>query len=148
MPKSTPSPYAPDGSHADHSRQAALKVEQAIKDFKAGRMVIIVDDEDRENEGDFAMAAEKASPDAVNFMAVHGRGLICTPMAGKDLDRLKVPQMVDHNTATHGTAFTVSVDAARGITTGISAADRARTIRLLADPESGARTRRPDRGFS
>jgi len=113
-------------------------VEQAIRDFRAGRMVIIVDDEDRENEGDFAMAAEKVTAEAVNFMAVNGRGLVCTPMVGKDLDRLKLPQMVDHNTATHGTAFTVSVDAARGVTTGISAADRARTIRLLADPESGS----------
>ncbi|MSQ35448.1 MAG: bifunctional 3,4-dihydroxy-2-butanone-4-phosphate synthase/GTP cyclohydrolase II [Dehalococcoidia bacterium] len=113
-------------------------VERAIKDFRDGRMVIIVDDEDRENEGDFAIAAEKITPDAVNFMARHGRGLICTPMSIRDLDRLKLPQMVDRNTATHGTAFTVSVDASRGITTGISAHDRARTISLLADPEAGA----------
>ena len=113
-------------------------VERAIKDFREGRMVIIVDDEDRENEGDFAMAAEKITAEAVNFMARLGRGLICTPMSNRDLDRLKLPQMVDRNTATHGTAFTVSVDAAKGITTGISAHDRARTISLLADAEAGA----------
>lgn len=120
------------------STEAMRSVERAIKDFRDGRMVIIVDDEDRENEGDFAIAAEKITPDAVNFMARHGRGLICTPMSIRDLDRLKLPQMVDRNTATHGTAFTVSVDASRGITTGISAHDRARTISLLADPEAGA----------
>ncbi len=123
---------------SDRSAEAMRSVERAIKDFRDGRMVIIVDDEDRENEGDFAMAAEKITPDAVNFMARHGRGLICTPMSIRDLDRLKLPQMVDRNTATHGTAFTVSVDASRGITTGISAHDRARTISLLADPEAGA----------
>ena len=115
-----------------------LKVSRAIKDFREGRMVIIVDDEDRENEGDFAMAAEKITPESVNFMALYGRGLICAPMTGEDLERLKLPQMVDRNTASHGTAFTVSVDAATGITTGISAGDRARTIRLLADPETGS----------
>jgi 3,4-dihydroxy 2-butanone 4-phosphate synthase/GTP cyclohydrolase II len=130
-------PSTPPPADSTDSAASALKVERAVRDFRAGKLVIIVDDEDRENEGDFAMAAEKVTPAAINFMAQHGRGLICTPMAGKDLDRLRLPQMVDHNTATHGTAFTVSVDAARGITTGISASDRARTIRLLADPESG-----------
>ena len=89
-----------------------------------------------ENEGDFAMAAEMVTPEAVNFMAVHGRGLICTPMQRSDLERLDIPPMVDKNTAPMGTAFTVSVDALSGVTTGISAADRARTIRLLADAES------------
>ncbi len=133
----TPAPGRSDGPVADVARPDQV-VERAIKDFRAGRLVIIVDDEDRENEGDFAAAAEKATPESVNFMARLGRGLICTPMTARDLDRLKLPPMVERNTATHGTAFTVSVDAARGITTGISAADRARTIRLLADPESGA----------
>ncbi len=113
-------------------------VEAAIAAYKAGRMVILVDDEDRENEGDFAMAAEDITPEAVNFMALEGRGLICVPMTGTDLARFNLPMMVQHNTSAHGTAFTVSVDAADGITTGISAADRAHTIRLLSNPEAGA----------
>ena len=100
-------------------------------------MVILVDDEDRENEGDFAMAAEDITPAAVNFMAVEGRGLICVPMTQEDLERLKLPMMVARNTSVHGTAFTVSVDAANGITTGISAADRAETIKLLSNQETG-----------
>lgn len=136
--QSSVAPAVGGDTTSDRSAEAMRSVERAIKDFRDGRMVIIVDDEDRENEGDFAMAAEKITPDAVNFMARHGRGLICTPMSIRDLDRLKLPQMVDRNTATHGTAFTVSVDASRGITTGISAHDRARTISLLADPEAGA----------
>ncbi len=110
----------------------------AIEHLRSGGMVIIVDDEDRENEGDFAMAAEMVTPEAINFMALHGRGLICTPMQKADLDRLELPPMVDKNTAPMGTAFTVSVDALSGVTTGISASDRARTIRLLADEGSHA----------
>jgi 3,4-dihydroxy 2-butanone 4-phosphate synthase/GTP cyclohydrolase II len=101
-------------------------------------MVIIVDDEDRENEGDFAMAAEDITPEAVNFMALEGRGLICVPMTQEDLERLRLPMMVTRNTSAHGTAFTVSVDAAHGITTGISAWDRSQTIKLLSNPETGA----------
>lgn len=116
---------------------AIRSVERAIASFKAGRMVILVDDEDRENEGDFAMAAEDITPGAVNFMAMEGRGLICVPMTGKDLARFKLPMMVQNNTSVHGTAFTVSVDAADGITTGISASDRAHTIKLLASEEAG-----------
>ena len=111
-------------------------IQEAIDDIKAGSMVIIVDDEDRENEGDLAMAAEKVSPEAINFMASHGRGLICVPMTGERLRELQLPLMVQENTANHGTAFTVSVDVLKGATTGISAYDRAATIRALVDPES------------
>ena len=116
--------------------KASARVEDAIAALKNRRMVILVDDEDRENEGDFTMAAEDISPEAVNFMASVGRGLICVPMTGEDLNRLDLPMMVRHNTSAHHTAFTVSVDAAQGITTGISAGDRSDTIRLLSSPES------------
>ena len=104
---------------------------KAIQDFKSGRIVIIVDDEDRENEGDFAMAAETVSPESVNFMATHGRGLICVPMMGQRLEDLRLPMMVQENTARLGTAFTVSVDVLKGATTGISAFDRSATIKAL-----------------
>jgi 3,4-dihydroxy 2-butanone 4-phosphate synthase/GTP cyclohydrolase II len=117
---------------------ATQSVKDAIAAYKRGGMVILVDDEDRENEGDFAMAAEDITPEAVNFMAMEGRGLICVPMTNEDLERLRLPMMVEHNTSTNLTAFTVSVDAAEGITTGISVADRARTIQLLASAEAGA----------
>ena len=116
--------------------EVTKSVESAIERYGAGRMVIIVDDEDRENEGDFAMAADYVTPEAINFMATVGRGLICVPMLGQDLERLDIPLMVNRNTASLGTAFTVSVDAADGITTGISAADRSYTVQLLANPES------------
>ena len=111
-------------------------VEEAIADIRAGKMVIIVDDEDRENEGDLAMAAEKISPDAINFMATHGRGLICVPMLGRRLEELRLPMMTQDNTARLGTAFTVSVDVLKGATTGISAYDRAATIRALIAPDT------------
>ena len=113
-------------------------VEHSIERIRAGGMVIMVDDEDRENEGDFVMAAEDATSESINFMAVHGRGLICVPMEGHDLDRLGMPMMVRHNTSPHSTAMTVAVDAAYGITTGISSADRAHTIRLLSEPEASS----------
>jgi 3,4-dihydroxy 2-butanone 4-phosphate synthase/GTP cyclohydrolase II len=109
-------------------------VSEAIEDIRGGRFVIVVDDEDRENEGDLVMAAELASPAAVNFMAREARGLICVPMEGKRLDELELPLMVTENTAPHGTAFTVSVEARGRVTTGISAFDRAATVRALADP--------------
>ena len=109
---------------------------EAIQDFKAGRIVIIVDDEDRENEGDFAMAAELVSPEAVNFMATHGRGLICVPMMGRRLEDLRLPMMVQENTARLGTAFTVSVDVLKGATTGISAYDRSATIKALISQDT------------
>ena len=112
-------------------------VEGAIEDIKSGRMVIIVDDEDRENEGDLAMAAEMITPEAINFMATEGRGLICVPMMGQRLDQLRLPMMVQDNTARLSTAFTVSVDALKGATTGISAQDRAVTVKALLDPETG-----------
>ncbi|MEY9963959.1 3,4-dihydroxy 2-butanone 4-phosphate synthase/GTP cyclohydrolase II [Streptacidiphilus sp. MAP12-16] len=111
-------------------------VEFAIEQIAAGRPVVVVDDEDRENEGDIVFAAELATPELVAFAMSECRGLLCVPMTGADLDRLDLEQMVEQNTESYRTAFTVSVDARDGVTTGISAADRARTIRLLADPES------------
>lgn len=115
-------------------------VEQAIRDIAAGRPVVVVDDEDRENEGDLVIAAEKATPEIVAFMMSECRGLICAPMEGPELERLELPQMVQNNTESMKTAFTVSVDAtaAHGVTTGISAADRATTLRLLANGTSEA----------
>ncbi|MEU7296960.1 bifunctional 3,4-dihydroxy-2-butanone-4-phosphate synthase/GTP cyclohydrolase II [Streptomyces exfoliatus] len=109
-------------------------VEQAIRDIAAGRPVVVVDDEDRENEGDLVIAAEKATPEIVAFMMSECRGLICAPMEDDELERLQLPQMVENNTESMRTAFTVSVDAspAHGVTTGISAADRATTLRMLA----------------
>jgi 3,4-dihydroxy 2-butanone 4-phosphate synthase / GTP cyclohydrolase II len=109
---------------------------EAISDIQQGKILIVVDDEDRENEGDFIMAAEKATPEAINFMTKHGRGLICVAMGGMRLDELDLHPMVTDNTAKMGTMFTVSVDAKESTTTGISAHDRARTIRVLADPAS------------
>ncbi|MGH2443936.1 MAG: bifunctional 3,4-dihydroxy-2-butanone-4-phosphate synthase/GTP cyclohydrolase II [Chloroflexota bacterium] len=109
-------------------------VSEAIDDIRSGRFVIVVDDVDRENEGDLVMAAEAISPQAVNFMAREARGLICVPMQGRLLDDLQLPQMVLDNTAPHGTAFTISVEARGRVTTGISALDRSETIRVLADP--------------
>jgi len=109
-------------------------VEQALDDLRAGRFVILVDDEDRENEGDLAIAAELASPEAVNFMVRQGRGLLCVALTEERCDDLGLPLMVAHNTSPFGTAFTVSVEARGKVTTGISAADRAATVRTLADP--------------
>ena len=105
-------------------------IEQAVREIAAGRMVIVVDDEDRENEGDLTIAAEKVTPDAINFMATHGRGLICMPMTGERLDDLDIPLMVRDNTSAHETAFCVSIEAKEGVTTGISAADRAHTVQV------------------
>jgi len=112
-------------------------VEEAIEDIRQGRMVIVVDDEDRENEGDLTAAAVKVTPEMINFMAKHGRGLICLAMTGERLDELQIPMMVGENTSKFGTAFTVSIEARHGVTTGISAADRARTILTAEDPKSG-----------
>jgi 3,4-dihydroxy 2-butanone 4-phosphate synthase / GTP cyclohydrolase II len=108
-------------------------MEEVIEDIKRGKMVIVCDDEDRENEGDLTMAAELVTPEDINFMATHGRGLICLPMAEEMLDRLEVPQMITHNSSRMGTAFTVSIEAKDGISTGISAADRAHTCRVAVD---------------
>jgi len=114
------------------------RVEDAIEDIRQGRMVIVADDEDRENEGDLVMAAAAVTPDHVNFMSMYGRGLICVALTAEHADRLELPLMAAMNTDPQGTAFTVSVDAHRrfGVTTGISAHDRAKTIQVLFDPES------------
>jgi len=109
-------------------------ISEAIEDIQAGKFVILVDNEDRENEGDLAMAAEKVTPEAINFMAQRGRGLICLPIIGERLDELGLPMMVSENTSRFSTAFTISVDARYGVTTGISAADRAETIKTIIDP--------------
>jgi 3,4-dihydroxy-2-butanone 4-phosphate synthase/GTP cyclohydrolase II len=112
-------------------------IETAIDDLKAGRMVVVIDDEDRENEGDLTMVAELVTPEAINFMATHGRGLICLAMTGERLDELDLAAMAPDNTALHGTAFTVSIDLrGNGVTTGISAHDRAQTIQAAVDASS------------
>ena len=115
-----------------------VTIEEAITEIQEGRMVIIVDDEDRENEGDLMIAAEKVTPEAINFMATHGRGLICLAMTGQRLDELNIPLMVsDHsNTSPYGTAFCVSIEARRNVSTGISAFDRAQTILTAIDPKT------------
>lgn len=112
-------------------------VEEAIEDIRLGRIVIVVDDEDRENEGDLTAAAVKVTPEMINFMAKYGRGLICLAMTGERLDELHIPMMVGENTSKFGTAFTVSIEARHGVTTGISAADRAKTILTATDLKSG-----------
>jgi 3,4-dihydroxy 2-butanone 4-phosphate synthase/GTP cyclohydrolase II len=111
-------------------------ITEAIEDIKVGRVVIIIDDESRENEGDLAMAAEKVTPEAINFMAKHGRGLICLPIIGPRLDELRIPLMVQHNTSRYSTAFTVSIEAKDKVSTGISAFDRAQTIKAVLDPDT------------
>ncbi len=111
-------------------------IDEAIEEIRQGKMIIVVDDEDRENEGDFILAAEKVTPEAINFMAKHGRGLICVPMTGQRLDELGLGPMVADNTARMGTPFTISVDATHGTTTGSSAHDRAATVRVLIDPDT------------
>ncbi len=111
-------------------------IDDVLRDIQAGRMVIVTDDAERENEGDLVMAASKVTPEAVNFMAKHGRGLICVPVTESRAQQLGLQRMVAHNREVHRTDFTVSVDASRGITTGISARDRARTIKMLAGPRS------------
>ena len=113
-------------------------IPEAIEDIKAGKFVIIVDDNDRENEGDLTLAAEKVTAEAINFMSLHARGLICLPIIGKRLDELDIPLMVRENTSKFSTAFTVSVEAKRRVGTGISAADRTETIKTVVDPLTGA----------
>lgn len=115
-----------------------IAVEQALKAVKAGRTIIIVDDEDRENEGDLMVAAEKVTPEIINFMTKHGRGLICLPLTKKRLKELDIPLMVRENTARFETAFTVSIDGKKGVTTGISAYDRAKTILIAMNPKTHA----------
>ena len=127
------------GEKRDGRRSGVIATpEEAIAEIRAGRFVIVVDDEDRENEGDLVQAAEYVTADSINFMARYGRGLICIAMTGERLDELEIPLMVGQtdNTARYGTAFTISVEARRGVTTGISAYDRAHTVRVLIDPHT------------
>ncbi len=119
----------------DDARMSTIP--EIVDDLKAGKMIVLVDDEDRENEGDLICLAESVTADQINFMARYGRGLICMPVDRAIADRLDLPPQVDRNTSRRSTAFTVSIEAATGITTGISAADRARTIQVAADPKSG-----------
>lgn len=122
-------------------------IEEAIEDIKQGKMIVVVDDEDRENEGDLIMAAERATADAINFMIIHARGLVCLPVDGKRLDELELPAMVVHNTDPHATAFTVSIDS-KSCTTGISAYERAMTVKAVLDPATqSADLRRPGHIF-
>jgi len=119
-------------------RASFSTIPEAIEDIRAGKMVVVVDDEDRENEGDLTVAAEKVTPDVINFMVRHGRGLVCLPMTGERLDELRIPLMVTdgENSARFGTAFCVPIEAKAGTTTGISAADRARTVLAAIDPRT------------
>src|SRR5438309_7889086 len=126
-----------EDAKAVHDNCEFSNIETAIRELRAGRMVVVVDDEDRENEGDLTMAAELVTPEAINFMATHGRGLVCLAMTDERLDELDIAAMVPDNTALHGTAFTVSIDLiGHGVTTGISAHDRAQTIRAAVDASS------------
>src|SRR6202171_3358445 len=118
------------------NRPKFASVEEAVEEIRQGRMIVLVDDEDRENEGDLAMAAEKITPEAINFMAKYGRGLICLPLTEERCDELHLPLMSPINTSVHGTAFTEAVDARVGVTTGISASDRAITILTAIDPKT------------
>jgi 3,4-dihydroxy 2-butanone 4-phosphate synthase/GTP cyclohydrolase II len=124
-------------SEAPERARVFVSIEEAIEELNAGRMIVVVDDEDRENEGDLTMAAERITPEAINFMATHARGLICLAITGERADELQLSPMTPHNTARCGTNFTVSVDAlGRGVTTGISAYDRAQTILAVIDLQS------------
>src|SRR5580765_7229973 len=111
-------------------------IEEAVEDIRAGKMIIIVDDEDRENEGDLVCAAEKTTPEIINFMARHARGLICLPLTEERCDELHLTTQVADNTSYLGTAFTVSIDARKGVTTGISAGERATTLLVAVDPQT------------
>ncbi|MDG1480581.1 MAG: 3,4-dihydroxy-2-butanone-4-phosphate synthase [Myxococcota bacterium] len=113
------------------------RVEYALEDIRAGRMVILVDDEDRENEGDLTLAADAITPEAINFMATHGRGLICLTLTEERVDQLALPMMATNNQSPYHTAFTVSIEAREGVSTGISAADRSQTVKVAIDPSSG-----------
>src|SRR5436309_7168211 len=114
---------------AEGPQTVFAEVEEAVAEIRAGRMVVVVDDEDRENEGDLVLAAEFVTPEAINFMARYGRGLVCLTLTEERCRQLNLPPMANHNQSAHGTNFTVSIEAATGVTTGISAADRARTVR-------------------
>ncbi len=113
-------------------------IEEAIEDFRDGKILIVVDDEDRENEGDFVLAAEKVTPDAINFFIKEGRGIVCTPITTQRANELNLDLMVDANTSLHETPFTVSIDYLHGTTTGVSVSDRAATVCALVDPKAQA----------
>ncbi|HKE54926.1 MAG TPA: bifunctional 3,4-dihydroxy-2-butanone-4-phosphate synthase/GTP cyclohydrolase II [Actinomycetota bacterium] len=117
------------------TRSVFSTIDEALEDIRAGKIVIVVDDADRENEGDFIMAAEKATPERLNFMVTHGRGIVCLPATAQRLDELRIPLMISKNNESHGTAFAVSIDVQGRTTTGTSAFDRAATVRAIADPE-------------
>ncbi|MBI5740931.1 MAG: bifunctional 3,4-dihydroxy-2-butanone-4-phosphate synthase/GTP cyclohydrolase II [Nitrospirae bacterium] len=119
-----------------HRKYKFNTIEEAIEDIKQGKLIILIDDEDRENEGDLTLAAEKVTPEAINFMARYGRGLICLSLNSEKVEALKLPLMADMNTSRFGTAFTVSIEARKGVTTGISAHDRARTIKTAINPRA------------
>src|SRR5437667_8375614 len=121
------------GSEGESGFEGFATVEEAVEEIRRGRVVIVVDDADREDEGDFVMAAEKVTPEAINFMATHGRGIVCMPCTGARLDELRIPQMVSTKDGSLETAFSVSIDA-RSTTTGTSAYDRAATIRTVCEP--------------
>jgi 3,4-dihydroxy 2-butanone 4-phosphate synthase/GTP cyclohydrolase II len=126
-----------ESSLASQGEFEFANIEDAVRDLEAGRMIVVIDDEDRENEGDLIMAADMITPEAINFMATHGRGLICLAMTGERLDHLELTPMVPSNSALGGTAFTVSIDVrSNGVTTGISAHDRAQTVRAAIDATS------------
>jgi len=140
VPPPAASAAASPASRSGRSRQSRFDpIDDVLEEIRAGRMVIVTDDADRENEGDLVMAAEKITPEALNFIGTHARGMICVPITGERAAALGLPPMVQQNREQHQTDFTVTVDAAEGVTTGISMADRARTIRCLADPTTGAR---------
>jgi 3,4-dihydroxy 2-butanone 4-phosphate synthase/GTP cyclohydrolase II len=125
------------GPHGPEGGPVFATVEEAVEDIRNGKIVIVVDDADRENEGDFIMAAEKVTPEAINFMVTHGRGIVCMPVTAQRLDDLRIPLMVSKNNESHGTAFAVSIDVKGRTTTGTSAFDRAATVRSIADPDLG-----------
>ena len=127
-----------DHEHALSTRPPFAPVEDAIEEIRQGKMVVVVDAADRENEGDLTIAAQFATPEAINFMAKEGRGLICLCLTGERCDELGLRMMTDHNETPFGTAFTVSIEAREGISTGISAHDRAHTIQVAIDPSKGA----------
>jgi 3,4-dihydroxy 2-butanone 4-phosphate synthase / GTP cyclohydrolase II len=133
--------HPPQSAPQSEARSPGVRydpIDEAIEAVRHGRMIILVDDEDRENEGDLVMAAERITPEAINFMAKHGRGLICLTLTEERAAELQLPSMVTENTTNYGTAFTVSIDARQGVTTGISAADRSATIRAAIDPATTA----------
>ena len=131
-------PYETPGPVEENWRDAISSIEEIIEDARNGRMFILVDHEDRENEGDLVIPAQMATPEVINFMATHGRGLICLSLPGERIDALGLPLMASDNSSRHETAFTISIEAREGVTTGISAHDRARTVAVAIDPSKTA----------